>query len=402
MSSRPLKLYIVGVRWPPETVTRRKLNGLADAGIHVTICASITAKVRLDPKFRFVHLYSSTRSGMIASIGAFLMKLMRYPLETARVWQKIRPDFASKRLAFRYLLQIFPFIGERPDIVHFEWNSAAVAYLPIFDVFDCPIVISCRGAQINVAPHNPHRQNYVDSLRQTLTRATAVHCVSDDIKGEAMKYGLVPEKAWVIRPAVDPEFFYPSTQADRRKQSLTVISTGSMIWRKGYEYAIMAIRLLVDAGVDVEYKIIGDGPEHQRVLYTIHDLHLENHVQLIGSLSPEQVRDHLQKADVFLLSSLSEGISNAVLEAMACGLPVVTTDCGGMREAVTDGVEGFVVPVRDVVAMAARMREIHCDQLLRQKMGRLGRERIVRHFALQQQVQDFADLYNSSKYGSSY
>ncbi len=124
---------------------------------------------------------------------------------------------------------------------------------------------------------------------------------------------------------------------------------------------MLAIQQLKAAGVPVQYQIIGDGPERQRILYTIQDLGLQDCTQLLGRQPPTAVRELLQQADAFLLASLSEGIANVVLEAMACGLPVVTTDCGGMREAVTDGVEGFVTPVRDPNAMAQALEKLWRD-----------------------------------------
>jgi glycosyltransferase involved in cell wall biosynthesis len=101
----------------------------------------------------------------------------------------------------------------------------------------------------------------------------------------------------------------------------------------------------------------------------------------------------LQRADVFVLASLSEGISNAVLEAMACGLPIVTTDCGGMREAITDGVEGFVVPVRDSESMANALEKLIADKVLRAEMGCRARERILGGFTLERQVEQFLAMY---------
>jgi glycosyltransferase involved in cell wall biosynthesis len=99
-------------------------------------------------------------------------------------------------------------------------------------------------------------------------------------------------------------------------------------------------------------------------------------------------------ADVFLLASLSEGISNAVLEAMACGITVVTTNCGGMAEAVTDGIEGFVVPVRDPCSMAHRLEKLATDRELCRRMGLAARDRIVREFTLTRQAESFVSLYS--------
>ena len=141
------------------------------------------------------------------------------------------------------------------------------------------------------------------------------------------------------------------------------------------------------------YHIIGDGQDYSRLLYTIGDLNLEGKVHLHGRLTPLEVRHRLQEADAFLLSSLSEGISNAVLEAMACGLPVVTTDCGGMTEAVTDGVEGLVTPVRDPEAMAAALARLAADTELARRLGQAARQRILKDFTLKRQVEKFIELF---------
>jgi colanic acid/amylovoran biosynthesis glycosyltransferase len=132
------------------------------------------------------------------------------------------------------------------------------------------------------------------------------------------------------------------------------------------------------------------------VLYTIHDLDLQDHARLLGRLPAVEVRARLQRADAFVLSSLSEGISNAVLEAMSCAVPVVTTDCGGMREAVDDGVEGFVVPVRDAATMADALQKLAASPGLRERMGRAGRARIEREFTLDRQAAAFVRLLHDT------
>jgi colanic acid/amylovoran biosynthesis glycosyltransferase len=224
--------------------------------------------------------------------------------------------------------------------------------------------------------------------------------VSSAIKEEAVSYGLEHAKAWVIHPAVDANFFFPSpatlqVASNHDINMIKLITVGSLVWTKGYEYALTSIRRLVDEGLSVSLDIIGDGPDRQRVLYTIRDMHLESEVRLLGKLAPGRVRDHLQQSDIFVLSSLSEGLSNAVLEAMACGLPVVSTDCGGMSEAITEGIEGFLVPVRQPTAMAKRISDLARDAGLRSQMGRAGRMQVLNKFGQQSQVDRFVAMFCS-------
>jgi colanic acid/amylovoran biosynthesis glycosyltransferase len=233
-----------------------------------------------------------------------------------------------------------------------------------------------------------------------------VHCVSDEIRHNAERLGMPAHKARVIRPAVDPTLFQMSPNVQyKQTQVLRLVTTGSIIWRKGMEYLIHGLALARQNGVDARLEIIGDGPERERVLYTALDLGIEDCVKVLGALPPSRVRDRLQQADVFVLSSLSEGISNAVLEAMACGLPIITTDCGGMREAVDDGVEGLVIPTRDARATADALRKLASGSTLRQTMGAAARLRIEREFTLEKHIDAWmnmlCEVHNSSRLAAS-
>jgi glycosyltransferase involved in cell wall biosynthesis len=132
-----------------------------------------------------------------------------------------------------------------------------------------------------------------------------------------------------------------------------------------------------------------------RLLFTINDLGLTDIVTWGGRLRPDEVVARLQQSDIFLLSSLSEGISNAVLEAMACGLPVVTTNVGGMAEAIADGIEGLLVPPRDPVAMADALAYLWARPEVRRQMGQAGRERVLADFDLDDQITAFEALFRS-------
>jgi glycosyltransferase involved in cell wall biosynthesis len=216
--------------------------------------------------------------------------------------------------------------------------------------------------------------------------------VSAEIFSTSVRLGLDPMKAQLIRPAVDPHFFSPMASKRKSEDALKLVSVGSMIWRKGYEYLLMAMKALTTTDLRYFLTIIGDGPELDRVEFCIRDLGLGDCVNLVGSASPECVRETLRESDVFVLSSLSEGISNAVLEAMACGLPVVTTDCGGMSEVVADGVEGFVVPVRDPISMSKAIRRLAVNSKLRVAMGGRGRQRVVAQYSLDGHVNSWMEL----------
>jgi colanic acid/amylovoran biosynthesis glycosyltransferase len=129
------------------------------------------------------------------------------------------------------------------------------------------------------------------------------------------------------------------------------------------------------------------------VAFCRHQLGLGDVVTLVGAAGRERVRAELGWADVYLHAAVTEGFSNAVIEAQASGLPVVTSDAGGLPENVEDGVTGFVVPRRDPRAAAERVERLARDGELRARMGQAGRERARRCFSLGEQLQAFQDLY---------
>jgi colanic acid/amylovoran biosynthesis glycosyltransferase len=305
-----------------------------------------------------------------------------------------------------------PLARLRPDVVHFEWHVVAVDYLPLFDVWDCPITTSCRGSDIRVYPGIPGMDHYVSRLPEVLRRVRAVHCVSESIKGEAVAFGLDPAKAWVARPAVDPQLFKPAAwngggAEGRDGDVLRVVTVGWLRWEKGHEYALEAIRTLVDRDVPVRLEMLGAVPserrnhldERVRVLHTVADLGLERHVRLRGEATSAEVSRRLQASDVLLHAAVTEGIPNAIVEAMACGLPVVATSCGGVPEAVTNGVEGFLVAPRHPERMAEALLRLRDDAGLRKRMGQAGRRRVLAGLTLEHEHGVFLAMYREATGG---
>lgn len=280
------------------------------------------------------------------------------------------------------------------DIIHFQWPTHLITFGSIARKFRKPVVLSLRGRQINILPYMPYQEKYVHDLKRVLPLCDAYHCVSEDIMEEAANFGLRKEHAWINRPAVDTTVFSPLNPIPD-SQPLKVAMVGALIWRKGYEYGLLAFKKVLSSGLKATLLIAGDGPERGRVEYTVHDLGLSEHVQLLGKQSPEAVRDLLRSSQILLHASLSEGIANVVLEGMACGLPVVATDAGGLREALIDGREGFLVPPRDVAAMAHKLALLLGNEELRHECGKAARARAVEQFDIAQQGDRFVAMYKA-------
>ena len=278
------------------------------------------------------------------------------------------------------------------DVVHFQWPGHYLVYGPVVRKFKKPVVLSLRGRQINIVPHLPNNSRYVKSLRAALPLCDGYHCVSRHILQEAEKFGLVASRARVITPAVDTSYFVPAATKPAA-EPFRVAMVGALMWRKDYETALLAFRRVLDQRKDARLKIAGSGEDLERITYTIGDLGLEDSVELLGPLSPDGVRDLLQASHALLLTSMSEGIANVLLEAMSTGLPVVTTDAGGVDEAVAHGENGYVVPIRDFRAAGDYLLQLAASPDLQRSLGSRARARMVAEFDLQRQGPLFLELY---------
>jgi hypothetical protein len=267
MSTAP-RVLMLGLTWPPETFLMRLIDGLVGRGLGVTVAVPAPSPAARRPAalpaargIEWVWLPGRTDSrprNLWQTTRALAGAARRAPGETRRLVGAARAGGSTIAAATR-LRREAPLVGRDFNVIYFPWNSAAIAYQELLD--RAPVVISCRGSQINVAPHNPERADLRDGLAATFARAAAVHCVSAQIRDEATRYGLDPGKAVVIRPAVDPELFQPAVSSPLGNGSspllpsppapLRLITTGSVLWRKGYEYALLAVRALLDRGVAV-------------------------------------------------------------------------------------------------------------------------------------------------------
>lgn len=189
--------------------------------------------------------------------------------------------------------------------------------------------------------------------------------------------------------------YFDPPQRSASREPIKIITVSRLHWKKGIADGLRALQLVHDAGVRAHYQVVGEGDQREAIQFEIWDQDLSDHVTLAGAQKREAVRAALSEADVFLLPTLSEGLSNAALEAMAMEIPVVTADAGGMPEAVRDGVDGYVVRRRDVPALADRLLRLAQDPELRLRMGRAARQRVRERFGIETQIDVFDRVYRS-------
>jgi colanic acid/amylovoran biosynthesis glycosyltransferase len=239
-------------------------------------------------------------------------------------------------------------------------------------------------------------------LEEKLGHAAAVATISEFNRRQlADLYGdKVASKVHVIRCGVDSTVFASPERTP--SEVLNIVMVASLERRKGHAVLLEACRVLLDEGIAVSATLIGGGEEQAALSRRISELDLASSVTLAGPQPRPFVADALRAADVFVLPSITlesgkmEGIPVALMEAMATGLPVVSTPMSGIPELVTNEVHGLLVGEGDVPALASALRRLHGDAGLRARMGDAGRRRVMQDYDLTRNTTRLIELFEAS------
>lgn len=385
-----------------ETFLYTTLVNLKETGFEIIVCARRRGQAPHTPGFR-VHYLPREDWWWPRRVATLIIGLLAYTLKSPGVAfrdvgglvKNLRAQRQTWRQVFLSVYRILPLFRFLADISYFTHGGLATAYLDYLR--RRPSTFSLRGSDINIEPLLS--KDYRARLVQAIESAKAVHCVCQAIKEKAEN--LVGEpltKAHVIYTAVNPLFLaaereIPDTNSTR---PLQIVSVGRLDWRKGFEHGMMAIHELCDRGIDCRWNIIGEGPYRVALEWAIRDLELEEQVVLAGGQDQLSIQRILTEADIYFHPAVHEGVSNAVLEAMATGLPVVVSDVGGMREAVSDGIHGYLVPPRDWRAMADALEKLSGCAAARAEMGRQGAKHVRAAFSLERQRAGFIEFFHQA------
>jgi colanic acid/amylovoran biosynthesis glycosyltransferase len=280
-----------------------------------------------------------------------------------------------------------------PDLVHFGYGVLAVDRMHLAEAIGCRVVVSFRGFDLN-----SFRLDQAGAYDDVWRSADMVHTVSRALWERAIERGCPPERAHiVITDAVDVAQLQPPprpvTEVGTRERPLRLLSIGRLHWKKGHELALGAAAIVRSRGIELEYRIVGEGEHREPTAFAVSDLGLDGCVQLLGALDAEAVREQLAWADLLVHPSLTEAFGVAVAEAQAMALPVVCSDVGGLPENIEHEVTGLAVPRRDPAALADAITRLASDHDLRHDMGLCARHRAETELDHQRQLDRFEQLY---------
>jgi glycosyltransferase involved in cell wall biosynthesis len=285
---------------------------------------------------------------------------------------------------------------ERVDIVH------AHQYTPFF--YSLAARLGGTRRPILFTEHGRHQPDFprpkrIIANRLLLSRRDRVVGVGNAVR-EALiaNEGLPKRRVEVLYNGVDVDAFAAQTNRTAARAALgaaenefVIIQVARLDYLKDHATALRTIARVVAKSPQTRLVLVGDGPESTTIESQVRELKIDDNVRLLGTRS--DVDRLLPGADVFLLTSASEGIPLTVIEAMAAGLPVVGTDVGGMNEVVADNATGFLTPAKDDAALANRLLRLAGDPNLRQHMGAAGRARAKDLFDEPRMCAEYQRLY---------
>jgi glycosyltransferase involved in cell wall biosynthesis len=252
-----------------------------------------------------------------------------------------------------------------------------------------PLLVAARRVDFHLKRHAFSKWKY----RQVDVFIAASHVIAGMLAGD----GIPPDRIETVHDGVnigrvDKEPLVDAHAAFGLPHGAPLVgNVAALVAHKGQRHLVAAAARVVREVPDARFLIVGDGELRDPLERQIRDLGLDRHVRLAG-FRPD-VLGLMKSFDVFAMSSVTEGLGSAVLEAMACARPIVGTRAGGLPEAIADGETGRLVPPHDEAALAAALIELIGDPALRARLGAAGRRRVEQDFSVEQLVAGTLRIY---------
>jgi glycosyltransferase involved in cell wall biosynthesis len=287
-----------------------------------------------------------------------------YPPKKIIGWQISHFQFLQTRNNVYKLAQTF-----HPDLILSSWLPDAIAGAKFAEKLKIPILSIADGTDVNVWPEQYRGWN---TARKILNeKVSYLIYVSKALKNTGAEKGLFGQKSTVLHNAVDTNLFKPDPLR-RDGKAHTIVGVGRFVRMKGFHVLIEAVSLIKDRlQKPLRIILVGDGPQFNELHQLASVRGISGSLEIVQSMQQEELVKIYQQADIFCLSSFSEGLPCVVIEAMACGVPVVASNVGGVSEIVDDN-SGILIPPGDSQALAqALLQSIQIDwdrESIREKM----------------------------------
>lgn len=312
--------------------------------------------------------------------------------------------YGRKAVSLALMYDTFPFLSGQPyDIVHCHFGRSGLkaAFLREMGILQGKLVTTFYGFDINASPMIAGMDLYAFLFQ----RGDLFIVNSTFMAGKAARLGC-PESRLIRLPlGLDLSLYSFKPRLLRANEPVKVLTVARLVEKKGLEYSIRAVASLVKTFPDIQYCIAGDGELRAPLEALIAELGMSGNIKLLGWKTQDEVRELYRDAHIFILSSVTaangdqEGQGLVLQESQAEGLPVLSTLHNGIPDGVLDGKSGFLVPERDVDALAEKLRYLIEHPEVWAEMGRAGRTFVEENYNLQTLNDQLVEIYQQQLSG---
>lgn len=397
---------------PTETFVQRQITGMIDRGHNVHIFAINPAKhAVIHPDVsryalldRTTYLRSPRRGpfGRAYRLATLLLFNIRWRDSFSRMLPlrlfKLKHASRTTPLRFTDLLRIALTVRENDpyDVIHCQFGTLGPLALVLRKVgaTNAKLIVSFRG--YDATKHMQRHHGIFDSL---FREADLILPVSHSLAQQLIAAGCSGNKISVLHSGIDIRQFDYFERRVRDGESVKILTIARLVEKKGICYGLQAIAQLVHSGFNLRYLVVGDGILRGELEQQSRELGITDHICFLGWRDSTEVTQLLREAHILLAPSVTsadgdqEGIPNCLKEAMASGLPVVSTTHSGIPELVEDGVSGYLAPERDADTLAARISYLLQHPNVWPAIVRAARARIKAEFDIENLNDVLEQLY---------
>jgi colanic acid/amylovoran biosynthesis glycosyltransferase len=334
----------------------------------------------------------------IKGLGLLLKNLHRGSLTLLQIDKLFKYNHEVWSLKWLYRAMLF-LPRQDYDIIHCQFGTLSAMGLLFRDlgILNGKLIVTFRGIDISNYVQEKGDRVY-DKLFQQGDFFLA-NC--EFFRQKALKIGCNPEKIAVHGSGIDCNQFTYKPRQFPTDGKIRIATTGRLVEKKGIEYCIRAIAKLIPTHPNIEYNIIGDGPLKTDLEQLIEQLNLTQYINLLGWKQHQEIAEILDNCHLFLAPSVTaadgnqDAPVNTLKEAMAMGLPVISTYHGGIPELVEDGITGFLVPERDANAIAQKLTYLIEHPDCWQQIGQASRIRVEQKYDMEKLNDELIQHYQN-------
>ena len=329
--------------------------------------------------------------------------LTHHPRLTHEVLSTHYYGYQAASLSALYRLSALAAEDTRFDVLHAHFGPVGRSFRFARRLWHAPLVVSFHGYDFSTWPLREGPQAYASLFEE----ADVITVHSDYADRRLRSLGCPPRLLRRLESGIDMDEFSFRVRHPPTDRAIRLLTVGRLVEKKGIEFSVRAVVQLLQEGYDLQYEIIGDGPLRNKLAQLTSELGASSRITFAGAKDNGYVRERMEESDLFLLASVTaadgdtEGAPVSLLEAQACGIPVVSTRHAGIPEIVVENQSGYLVPERDAEALATALRKLVINGHLWPSMGMGGRALVEERHNLSRLNQRLVHIYEEVASGNT-